>query len=74
MSKLEQVIYMADYIEPGREFPGVETARDVTKANLSAGVSYQTKQTLQYLIEHNKAVYPETITTYNAWVADNGGI
>lgn len=73
MSKLEQVIYMADYIEPGRDFPGVEEARQITLASLSAGVIYQTKQTLQYLIEHNKAVYPKTIATYNAWVATNGG-
>ncbi|WP_137597373.1 bis(5'-nucleosyl)-tetraphosphatase (symmetrical) YqeK [Paucilactobacillus kaifaensis] len=73
MSKLEQVIYMADYIEPGRDFPGVVEARQITQASLSAGVAYQTKQTLQYLIEHDKAVYPKTIATYNAWVATNGG-
>lgn len=73
MSKLEQIIYMADYIEPGRDFPGVVEARQITLAKLSAGVAYQTKQTLQYLIEHNKAVYPKTIATYNAWVATNGG-
>lgn len=73
MSKLEQIIYMADYMEPGRDFPGVVEARQITLANLSAGVAYQTKQTLQYLIEHNKAVYPKTIATYNAWVATNGG-
>lgn len=73
MSKLEQVIYMADYIEPGRNFAGVQQARQVTNQSLQAGVSFQTKQTLQYLIGQNKAIYPKTIATYNAWVAVNGG-
>ncbi|MCH3923095.1 bis(5'-nucleosyl)-tetraphosphatase (symmetrical) YqeK [Limosilactobacillus sp.] len=68
MSKLEQVIYMADYIEPARDFAGVETARQLTEQDLGAGVAYQTKHTLEYLIENNKPVYPKTIETYNAWV------
>lgn len=68
MSKLEQVIYMADYIEPARDFVGVETARQLTESDLGAGVAYQTKHTLEYLIENNKPVYPKTIETYNAWV------
>ena len=46
MTKLEQVIYMADYIEPGRDFTGVKKARVITAANLQAGVAYQTKHTL----------------------------
>ena len=68
MSKLEQIIYMADYIEPARDFAGVETARQLTTEDLGAGVAYQTKHTLEYLIENNKPVYPKTIETYNAWV------
>lgn len=69
MSKLEQVVYMADYIEPGRDLPEINEARKVTVANLQAGVAMQTKQTLNYLMENNKPVYPKTIDTYNAWVA-----
>lgn len=68
MSPLEQVIYMADYIEPARDFDGVEKARQITAQDLEAGVAYQTKHTLQYLIDNDKPVYPKTIETYNAWV------
>ncbi|CAI2590978.1 hypothetical protein AKUH3B111A_06440 [Apilactobacillus kunkeei] len=68
MSKLEQIVYMADYIEMGRDFPGVEEAREITFNNLAHGVAYQTKHTLQYLISANKTVYPKTIDTYNEWV------
>lgn len=73
MTKLEQVIYMADYIEPGRDFVGVKKARVITAANLQAGVAYQTKHTLAYLIENGKPVYPKTIDTYNAWVPQYEG-
>ncbi|WP_283588442.1 bis(5'-nucleosyl)-tetraphosphatase (symmetrical) YqeK [Limosilactobacillus viscerum] len=68
MSPLEQVIYMADYIEPARDFPGVEKAREITAKDLGAGVAYQTKQTLEYLVERNSPVYTKTLETYNAWV------
>lgn len=73
MTKLEQVVYMADYIEPGRDFPEVKRAREITSENLGAGVAYQTKQTLKYLIERNLPVYPKTIDTYNAWVPQYEG-
>ena len=68
MIKLAQVIYMADYIEPGRDFPGVTKARELTKKDLGAGVAYQTARTLEYLIMNGQPVYPQTLTTYNAWV------
>lgn len=72
MTPLEQIVYMADYIEPGRNFPGVDEARKITFDNLQAGVAYQTKQTLSYLVAHNKPVFPQTIVTYNSWVPGSG--
>lgn len=68
MTPLAQIIYMADYIEPARSFDGVDKARQLVQHSLAAGVAYQTKHTLQYLIDKNQPVYPQTIVTYNAWV------
>ena len=68
MTKLQQIVYMADYIEMGRSFPGVDEARKITFKNLQAGVAYQTKHTLDYLIQNNQNVFPKTLDTYNAWV------
>lgn len=70
MTLLEQVIYVADYIEPGRNFPGVERARALAAENLQEAVRYETKQLLQHLIEQNRKIYPKTIATYNKWVAN----
>lgn len=73
MTKLEQVVYMADYIEPGRTFDEVVRARQLTANSLTLGVAYQTEQTLMYLLTHDLSVYPMTILTYNAWVPQNKG-
>lgn len=71
MTKLSQIIYMADYIEPARDFAGVDKARHLAATDLSAAVAYQTKSTLLYLLKQGVAIYPETLATYNAWVPAN---
>lgn len=67
MTTLDKIVYMADYIEPGRDFPGVEEARKITYKNLDAGVGYQLAHTLEYLIEHRSKIYPRTLEAYNVW-------
>lgn len=69
MSLLAKIIYVADFIEPGRDFPGVNEAREIALVNLDDVVAYETKHTLTYLIEQGKPIYPKTIETYNKWVA-----
>lgn len=68
MTLLDKIVYMADYTEPGRDFPGVEEARQITDTNLDAGVAYQIEHTLLSLIEKQRQIYPLTIASYNAWV------
>ena len=58
---------MADYIEPGRDFAGVEQARDVTYANLNEGVGYQLAHTLEYLVHNRSEIYSRTLEAYNVW-------
>ncbi|SRR5699024_2726688 len=69
MSLLEQVIYVADYIEAGRDFPGVEEARKLAAMDLEQAVAFETEHTLQHLITTKRKIYPKAIETYNAWVA-----
>ena len=74
MPKLAQIVFMADFIEPKRDFPGVDDARKFTKKSLAAGVRYQIQHTLNYLITQGAAVYPQTLATYNAWVGGVGTV
>ncbi|MBO0454086.1 MULTISPECIES: bis(5'-nucleosyl)-tetraphosphatase (symmetrical) YqeK [Enterococcus] len=69
MTLLDKIIYVADYIEPGRKFPGVEDARVIAFSDLDQAVAFETKHTLSHLIEEEDPVYPKTLETYNRWVA-----
>ncbi|HFM9427176.1 TPA: bis(5'-nucleosyl)-tetraphosphatase (symmetrical) YqeK [Enterococcus faecium] len=69
MSLLDKIIYVADYIEPGRDFPGVQDARVIAWADLDEAVAFETKHTLAHLLAQEQQIYPKTIETYNYWVA-----
>ncbi len=65
MKKLEKIIYLADYIEPGRHFPGVEEVRELAKIHLDKAVIKAIQNTIVFLLKKNQTIYPETIFTYN---------
>ncbi len=65
MTCLEKVIYLADYIEPGRHFPGVEEVREMAEENLEQALLQAIKNTIHFLLKKNQRVFPLTILTYN---------
>jgi predicted HD superfamily hydrolase involved in NAD metabolism len=65
MNLLEKIIYLADYIEPGRHFPGVEEVRETAKEHLDKAVIMAIKNTIFFLMKKNQTVYPDTFYTYN---------
>ncbi|MED3561902.1 bis(5'-nucleosyl)-tetraphosphatase (symmetrical) YqeK [Bacillus xiapuensis] len=65
MSLLDKVIYLADYIEPGRHFPGVEEVREMAKENLDKALIKSIQNTIIFLLKKNQPIYPETFQTYN---------
>ncbi|MEH7093794.1 bis(5'-nucleosyl)-tetraphosphatase (symmetrical) YqeK [Neobacillus vireti] len=65
MTLLEKVIYLADYIEPGRHFPGVEEVREIAKENLEKALVKAIQNTILFLMKKNQTIYPETFYTYN---------
>ncbi|BDR60735.1 bis(5'-nucleosyl)-tetraphosphatase (symmetrical) YqeK [Lactobacillus xylocopicola] len=71
MTTLDKIVFMADYIEPGRDFPGVEEASAVTYADLDEGVGYQLAHTLDFLIKQRDKIYPRTLDAYNVWSIKN---
>jgi predicted HD superfamily hydrolase involved in NAD metabolism len=65
MSLLDKVVYLADYIEPGRSFPGVDEVRQTAKQNLDQAVIQALRNTVVFLMKRNQAIYPDTFKTYN---------
>jgi predicted HD superfamily hydrolase involved in NAD metabolism len=68
MTILEKIVYVADYIEPGRIFPGVQEVRELAKQDLDKALIQSLKNTITFLLKKNQAVYPDTIFTYNSLV------
>ncbi|MGD6832171.1 bis(5'-nucleosyl)-tetraphosphatase (symmetrical) YqeK [Sutcliffiella halmapala] len=65
MTTLDKVLYVADYIEPGRDFPGVEEVRETAKVSLDIAMIQAMKNTISYLLKRNQPVYPDTFHAYN---------
>ncbi len=65
MSNFEKIIFLADYIEPARDFPGVEETRKLSEKNLDAAAAMALQNTVQYLTGRQQPVYPDTIEAYN---------
>ena len=65
MSTLEKIIYIADYIEPGRDFPGVEELREITREDLDKGVLKGLENTILFVIKQGNLIHPLTIEARN---------
>jgi predicted HD superfamily hydrolase involved in NAD metabolism len=71
MTLLDKIVFLADYIEPGRAFPGVDEVRDTAKKNLDQAVIEALRNTIFFLMKKNQAVYPDTFHTYNDLILKN---
>src|SRR5699024_7324073 len=65
MSKLEYIIFVADYIEPARSFPGVEEVRVLAKNSLVDAARKALQNTIIYLMNSNMTVHPNSYLAYN---------
>jgi len=68
MSKLEEVIYMADHIEPGRDYKNVKKIRKIAKKDLNKTIALVAEEMLKYLLEKGKVIYPLTLATRNHYL------
>ena len=58
MSLLEKIIYVADYMEPCRNFPGVEQLRQLAFSDITAALKLGLEMTLQHLANLGDQVSP----------------
>lgn len=68
MDAVAKVLFVADYIEVGRTFDGVEQARLLAEKSLDLAIRYKLKQTITFLAKKGTVIYPETVHAYNSWV------
>jgi nicotinate-nucleotide adenylyltransferase len=58
MDLLEKIIYVADYMEPNRDFPGVEQLRELAFTDLDAALKLGLEMTLAHLKRQGNEVSP----------------
>ena len=71
MNTLEKIIYVADYMEPCRNFPGVERLRELAYSDLDAALKCGLEMTLEHLARQGNEVSPESRDAL-AWLNQNG--
>lgn len=68
MTDVEKVVFVADYVEPGRDFTGAKKARKLAEESLDKVIQLKIKDTIIELIERKRKIYPKAIDSYNAWI------
>lgn len=68
MTGLEKIVYLADHIEEGRRFSGVNKIRRLAFRDLDRAIAAATSNMLAYLLKNNLPIYPATVATRNYFV------
>ena len=64
MTLLEKIIYMADYIEPNRDFEGVEKLRTLAYEDLDAAMALGLKMSLEDIRSYGQEPYIASVEAY----------
>ena len=67
MTKLEMVIYLADFTSADRNYPDVDVMRQKTDEDMYEGMLYSLKHTITSLASEDRQIHPDTLSCYN-WV------
>ena len=65
MTILDKIIYISDYIEPMRNFPGVEEVRAMAFEDIDQAVFMALNKTIVLLINQNKLIEVNTVLARN---------
>ncbi|HHV15770.1 MAG TPA: HD domain-containing protein [Gelria sp.] len=70
MSALDKIIYLADMIEPGRDFPGLERLKCLAWRNLDEGMLFGLESTIKYCLDQQRIIHPLTIEVRNHFLKE----
>lgn len=66
MTLADKIVYLADLIEPGRDFPSVDEIRHVAfKVDIDRAMLLSVVHTVRYLMQREKPIDPRVIELYN---------
>ncbi len=65
ISLFSKLIYLADFIEPGRSCPGVNRIREIVYDDLDTALLCVVDLTIKYVLDRQKIVHPNSISFRN---------
>ncbi|EPZ44326.1 bis(5'-nucleosyl)-tetraphosphatase (symmetrical) YqeK [Alicyclobacillus acidoterrestris] len=65
MTTLDMVLFVADAIEPGRNYTGVDEIRAAAAHSLQSAVRLSIDNTIRFLVDAGKPLFPLTVLTRN---------
>ena len=65
MRPLEKIIYLSDFIEENREFPGVNSLRELAYKDLDCGLLQGFNNTIKFLLKTDKVLHSNTVEARN---------
>ncbi|WP_034600754.1 bis(5'-nucleosyl)-tetraphosphatase (symmetrical) YqeK [Clostridiisalibacter paucivorans] len=68
MSALEKIIYIADYIEEGRDFPGLDTVRKLAFEDLDRSLIKALDNTIKHVINNGWILHTDTVEARNSLI------
>lgn len=71
MTRFEKIMYLADYIEPTRDFPGVDALRKLSYENLDAAMALGLRMSLEEIRARGEEPYKDTVEAYR-WYSQEG--
>lgn len=66
MSLLEKIVYISDYIEPGRTFKGVNVLRKLAFTNIDKCLLKCTDTTIRFILKEGGLLHPNTVDARNS--------
>lgn len=65
MSDLDKIVFLADMIEPNRDFDGIDIIREKAFVNLDEAMVVAFDQSIKYLLDHKSVIHPLMIEARN---------
>lgn len=65
MTKMDKIIYLADCIEPGRHYAGVQRIREIADKNLDEAVMAAFDHSILFVIAHEGILHPNSVEGRN---------
>jgi len=68
MNTLAKIVYLADFIEPGRDFPGIANLRSLAEQDIDVALLAAYDLSIKYIIDRRGMIHPATVDGRNKLV------